>query len=967
MECGAERARRRVGHVSGNERSRINETLFSDGAAAIVSTAAFHAIGRWLQLTFAALVAVCTLSSAHAAAIDACNSPAFETVLQGKKNAVKATAIDLRAEAYWLNRNLIQWPKVTANGRFRLYAAATESINAVVGARVTGSDQALDLHVYSGSVTAEISSRFKFVADGVRLQLLALADGRSRDLHRGQLLLVKEDPSGRVVQFSRLQIPGVLDDWYASAAREPALGVTIERAGKATTTQFKLWAPTARAVSLCLFRDGSTRASQRLAMRSHESTGVWVGQVAGDRSGGYYVYLVDINVAGVGLVQNRVTDPYSISLTTDSKRSYIADLNSAALKPEVWDASAAPARVKSATDMVIYELHLRDFSINDATVSTTQRGKYGAFTEPQSNGMKHLHALSAAGLTDVHLLPVFDIATIPEAGCSADAMPVNAAPDSDAQQTAVLASKARDCFNWGYDPFHFTAPEGSYATDAADGAVRIREFRQMVQSLHQAGLRVGMDVVYNHTSAAGQQATSVLDRIVPGYYHRLNAHGVIETSTCCANTATEHLMMAKLMIDSVVTWAKHYKIDSFRFDLMAHQPRETMLRLKQAVNAAAGRDIQLLGEGWNFGEVADGARFVQAAQLQLNATSIGTFSDRARDAVRGGGPMDSGPSLVSRQGYVNGLGYDRNAQAPVEASTDALLRAADMVRVGLAGSIRDYLMTTYRDERLMPEKIDYNGQPGGYVSEPTEVVNYIENHDNHTLFDNNAFKLPVSTSREDRARVQILAAAINMFSQGTAYFHAGVDTLRSKSMDRNSYDSGDWFNRLDWTYRDNYFGTGLPPKTDNENDWPMITPLLRNASIKPTQTEIEWTRDAFKDLLQIRSSTPLFRLPTAAEIKQRLTFYNVGSTQVPTLLVGYLNGANRADSGFQALAYFINVDKVEQQISVAALAGRKWVLHPVHLKSDAADKRIAASATFDAVAGTFTVPPRAAAVFVVSH
>jgi pullulanase len=485
-----------------------------------------------------------------------------------------------------------------------------------------------------------------------------------------------------------------------------------------------------------------------------------------------------------------------------------------------------------------------------------------------------------------------------------------------------------------------------------------------VQSLHQAGLRVGMDVVYNHTSAAGQQATSVLDRIVPGYYHRLNAEGGIETSTCCANTATEHLMMGKLMIDSVVTWAKHYKIDSFRFDLMAHQPRDTMLRLKRAVNAAVGHDIQLLGEGWNFGEVADGARFVQASQLQLNGTAVGTFSDRARDAVRGGGPMDGGSLLGSRQGYVNGLGYDRNEQAPVEPNTDALLRAADMVRVGLAGSIRDYVMTTYRDQALPLEKIDYNGQPAGYVREPTEVVNYIENHDNHTLFDNNAFKLPVTTSREDRARVQILAAAINMFSQGTAYFHAGVDTLRSKSMDRNSYDSGDWFNRIDWTYRDNYFGTGLPPKTDNENDWPVSAPLLRNASIKPTQTEIEWTRDAFKDLLQIRASTPLFRLPTAAEIKQRLTFHNVGSAQIPTVLVGHLSAANRENSTFQSLAYFINVDTVAQQISVAALAGQRWVLHPVHLKRDAADKRIAATATVDTATGTFTLPPRAAVVFV---
>ena len=922
--------------------------------------------GRAFRIALAVLTLVGTLLSAHAAEIDACNSPRFESISTVGESTSDARAIDLRAAAYWLNRKLIQWPNVSAGGRFRLYAAATESIRATVGVQVVGSDRALDLSVFSSAVPAELVTRFKFVATGVRLQLPAMPDARSRDLHRGQLLLVKEDAQGRVLQSTRLQLAGALDDWYASAAREASLGVTIQRSGDTTTTQFKLWAPTARAVSVCLFRGGSTQASKRLSARLDKFSGVWVSKLAGDRTGSYYTYLVEIYVGGVGRVLNSVTDPYSISLTTDSKRSYIADLNSALLKPKAWDTTAAPTRVKSATDMVIYELHLRDFSINDATVSADQRGKYGAFAEPNTDGMKHLRALSAAGLTDVHLLPVFDIASIPEASCSTSLAPPHGAPDGDTQQAALLANKAHDCFNWGYDPFHFTAPEGSYASDAVDGAVRIREFRQMVQSLHQAGLRVGMDVVYNHTSSAGQQATSVLDRIVPGYYHRLNAEGAIETSTCCANTATEHMMMGKLMIDSVATWAKQYKIDSFRFDLMAHQPHATMLRLKHAVSAAAGREIQLLGEGWNFGEVANGARFVQAAQLQLNGTGIGTFSDRARDAVRGGGPMDTGPSLVLRQGYVNGLGYDPNEQARIEPSDEALLRAADMVRVGLAGSIRNYTMTTYQDQSLPLEKIDYNGQPAGYVREPTEVVNYIENHDNHTLFDNNAFKLPLTTSREDRARVQIVAAAINMFSQGTAYFHAGVDTLRSKSMDRNSYDSGDWFNRLDWTYTDNYFGTGLPPKIDNEADWPLIAPMLRNASIKPTSTDIMWTRDAFKDLLQIRNSTPLFRLTSAAEIKQRLTFYNVGSTQIPTVLVGHLNGANRADADFKSLAYFINVGKRAEHISVAALAGQKCVLHPVHLQSNAADKRISATASCDAATGTFTVPPRAAVVFVLN-
>ncbi len=340
--------------------------------------------------------------------------------------------------------------------------------------------------------------------------------------------------------------------------------------------------------------------------------------------------------------------------------------------------------------------------------------------------------------------------------------------------------KDRDCFNWGYDPFHYTAPEGSYATDPDDGARRILEFRQMVQALHRAGLRVGMDVVYNHTAASGQHEKSVLDRIVPGYYHRLDAAGRVERSTCCDNTATEHRMMGKLMLDSVLTWAREYKIDSFRFDLMGHQPRALMEQLQRRLRAELKREIPLIGEGWNFGEVADGARFVQASQLSLNGSGIGTFSDRARDAVRGGGPADGGDKLLALQGYVNGLHYDPNGHS--QQTREDLLRAADMVRVGLAGTLRGVMLKTWRDEALPLERIDYNGQPAGYASQPAETVNYVENHDDQTLFDLNAFKLPRNTSREDRARVQLLAAATTAFSQGIAYFHAGIDTLRSKSM-----------------------------------------------------------------------------------------------------------------------------------------------------------------------------------------
>ena len=863
------------------------------------------------------------------------------------------------ARAYWLNKQLIQFPKIDSTGVFKLYHSAKGQIVVAKDAAVTGADGAITLDVYPGAVPPAAAERFKYIGAGVVLAVKTADLTQLPDLHNKQLVLVQENAAGLTQNASTAQMAGALDDLYGAAAAVPDLGVSIQDGN----TQFKLWAPTAQKVSVFTYADRIARASAGVAMTFDAATGVWTGNLSGDHSGAYYAYSVEVFVRGVGLVRNLVTDPYSVSLTTDSKRSYIADLSAPALKPAGWDASTAPAKVAAQTDMTIYELHVRDFSANDLSVSTVNRGKYLAFTETGSNGMKHLKALSDAGLTDVHLLPVFDIATVPEGGCTAVA--TGGAADSEDQQAAVAAVKDSDCFNWGYDPFHFNAPEGSYASSAADGARRVVEFRAMVAALHSAGLRVGMDVVYNHTTASGQNDKSVLDRVVPGYYHRYDSKGAVERSTCCDNTATENLMMGKLMIDSTVLWAKQYKIDSFRFDLMAHQPRSVMEALQTAVNTATGRSINLIGEGWNFGEVQNNARFRQASQLELNGSGIGTFSDRARDHVRGGGPFDGGDSLIANQGYISGLFYDANDMGGGKTRGD-LLWSTDVIKVGLAGSIRSYVMTTSWDATIPLQDVNYNGQPAGYVLNPGEVVNYVENHDNQTLFDINAYKLPTSTSKEDRARAQILGVAINAFSQGVSYFHAGIDTLRSKSMDRNSYNSGDWFNRLDWTYTDNYFGIGLPPKEDNSANWSLIKPLLANAAIKPTATEIGWTRDAFRDLLKIRSSSTLLRLRTGDDIKARLTFYNSGSTQVPTVLVGHLNGAGYAGAGFQELAYFVNVDKVAQTLTVDALKGKAFVLHPVHTTATAADKRPATSAAYVSATGAFTIPPRTALVYVVN-
>ncbi|WP_269533787.1 alpha-1,6-glucosidase domain-containing protein [Chitinimonas sp. BJYL2] len=865
----------------------------------------------------------------------------------------------LDARAYWLSRQYLQWPKVDTGHVFKLYHARNGKIVATKDAAVSGADGALTLTVAS-SVPAAAAERFKYVSAGVALKVADADLPKLGELFQSQLLLVQETADGKVQNATTAQLAGALDEQFAAASSVSDLGVSIAGGN----TVFKLWAPTAQKVQACVFDSGSAKAASIEALSRDAATGVWRASKAGDLSGKYYSYLVDVFVRGVGVVRNRVTDPYAISLTTDSKRSYIADLNAASLKPAGWDSHAMPA-IAAQEDMNIYELHVRDFSVNDPTVSVANRGKYLAFTEVASNGMKHLKALAQAGMTDVHLLPVFDIASVPEAGCVSPTIP-SAAADAEAQQAAVAAVRDQDCFNWGYDPYHFGAPEGSYASDAADGAKRIIEFRQMVQALHAAGLRVGMDVVYNHTSASGQNEKSVLDRVVPGYYHRLNNTGGIENSTCCANTATENAMMAKLMIDTAKLWAVHYKIDSFRFDLMAHQPRAAMEQLRTVVNAATSRDIQLIGEGWNFGEVANGARFVQASQLSLNGSGIGTFSDRARDLIRGGSGFDSGMNLRRNQGYINGLYYDDNGTGGGKTRND-LMWAADVVKVGLAGSLRDYTLTTHWDAALKLADINYNGQPAGYVSDPQEAVNYVENHDNQTLFDINAYKLPDSTSTADRARVQMLGAALNMFSQGVNYFHAGIDTLRSKSLDRNSYNAGDWFNRLDWSYSDNYFGTGAPGKDDNGDNYSVIKPLLANAGIKPTAADIAWTRDVFRDLLAIRKSSTLFRLRTADEVKQRLSFLNTGSSQEPTVIAARLNGAGYAGAGFTELLYLVNVDKAEHTLAIPSLSGKAYALHPVQAATSAADARVrSAAVTACSNTGSFRIPARSAVVCVLN-
>ncbi|KAH9326336.1 hypothetical protein KI387_006514, partial [Taxus chinensis] len=347
----------------------------------------------------------------------------------------------------------------------------------------------------------------------------------------------------------------------------------------------------------------------------------------------------------------------------NGERSLFVNLNDAALKPKGWDSLAdEKPQLESFSDIVIYELHIRDFSVNDKSVDPNLRGTYLGFTSHDSAGMCHLKKLAESGLTHLHLLPSFHYATVDDNKENwkyiDDDKLASLPPDSEEQQAQIVAIQDEDGFNWGYDPILWGVPKGSYSTNP-NGSCRTLEFRKMVQALNHIGLRVILDTVYNHLHASGpNDKGSVLDKVVPGYYLRRNADGLVENSACMNNTASEHYMVNRLIIDDLLLWATEYKVDGFRFDLMGHLMKSTMVsarnaldRLSKQKNGVDGSKIYIYGEGWDFGEVAHNGRGTNASQVNLAGTGIGSFNDRIRDSVLGGSPF--GPHL--QQGFVTGL------------------------------------------------------------------------------------------------------------------------------------------------------------------------------------------------------------------------------------------------------------------------------------------------------------------------
>ena len=877
---------------------------------------------------------------------------------------------DIRAaQAHWVRRDLIAWDTglLLPDATFELHVAADGGLE-LSGGAISGGD-ATTLAIDPDGLPADVLRQFPHLADMTALRIPSDDTDAFPAYLQGQVALTLVQGE-RLYDATGLQIAGVLDDLYATDA---PLGVTWDDGAPSIA----LWAPTARSVTLHRFADATGDALATHTMDRDDATGVW--SVTGDASWRwhYYLFEVEVFVHATGRVErNVVTDPYSLSLAMNSARSQIVDLRDPSLAPDGWHELVKPG-IADPVDVVVYELHVRDFSSADPLVPEELTGTYLAFTLDDSHGLRHLRNLADAGLTHLHLLPTFDLATIDEDRTTWLEPQIDVSlPDGGPRpQEAVQAIRDRDGFNWGYDPWHYNVPEGSYATDP-QGPARIREFREMVMALWDMDLRLVVDVVYNHTNAAGQGSKSVLDRIVPGYYHRLDANGGVTTSSCCPNTATEHAMMERLMIDSVRLWAEHYKVDGFRFDLMGHHMKRNMLAVREALDALSaqthgvdGPAVYVYGEGWNFGEVADDARGTNATQRNMAGTGIGTFNDRLRDAVRGGGPFDGGLDLVANQGFASGRGVlpnDATAALPRDAQLAAMLRAADQVRVGLAGNLEAFTFEGMDGTTVRGDEIDYNGQSAGYGRVPQDHVVYVSKHDNQTLWDILQYKLPRHLATQDRVRAQLVALSTVMFSQGVPFFHAGSDLLRSKSFDRNSYDSGDWFNAIDWTMTTNGMGRGLPLASDNRDNWSLMRDRLVDPLLHPSPGDIAFAAAVFQEYLRVRRDSPLLRLRTADDVMARVSFHDTGPDQVPGVIVMEIrddvDGLPALDPAVDRLLVVFNATDRRVSLVAPALAGRPYLVHPE--QATGADADTLAGAFVLTANGRLGVPAFSTVVFV---
>jgi hypothetical protein len=470
-----------------------------------------------------------------------------------------------RAKAHWLRRDLLAWPgRAPAGSVFQLHAAAGQLKPAATG--VTGGE-ALALDHRSGRVARRRAGGRPQVAGMTALRLSAADAARVPALLRGRWWCRCRGPMAACAIPAASSWPAC---WMTSL-------LTARSASWAGGVPVRVWAPTAQSAggsAACRSHHLHSRrwsGGRRLERHRHSDCR---GMSIASRS--------RFSCATGKVETNLVTDPYSRALSTNSQASTFVDLADPATAPPGWATLALPP-LAAPEDITISELHVRDFSALDPAVPAAQRGTYSAFTL-DTPGTRHLKSMARAGLTHVHLQPVFDIATIDESAASGRTRATGALPPIPSSSRPPWPPCDADGYNWGYDPWHFGVPEGSYAVQP-EGVARVQEFRGMVQALAGMGLSTVVDVVYNHTNSSGQSRTSVFDRIVPGYYHRLSADGGVETSTCCENTASENRMMEKFIVDDVVHWARDYKIRGFRFDLMGHHMKRNMEKVRDALAA----------------------------------------------------------------------------------------------------------------------------------------------------------------------------------------------------------------------------------------------------------------------------------------------------------------------------------------------------------------------------------------------
>lgn len=526
---------------------------------------------------------------------------------------------------------------------------------------------------------------------------------------------------------------------FSSKAFEEKYTYTGDDLGAVYTkekTNFRVWAPTAEKVALNFYEAGDGEGLIETVEMTAAENGTWTYEKTGDAAGTYYTYSVTVN----GNTKEAV-DPYAKAVGVNGNRGMVIDLE--ASNPEGFDKDTRPEFVEM-TDAVIYELHVRDLS-SDENSGIENKGKFLGLTETGtvnkeglSTGLDHIKDL---GVTHIHLLPSFDYATVDETNLESGQ------------------------FNWGYDPKNYNVPEGSYSTDPYNGEVRVKEYKEMVQTLHENGIRVIMDVVYNHTFNTEE---SNFQKIVPDYYYRMNDAGYSNASGCGNETASERAMMRKYIVDSVVYWATEYHVDGFRFDLMGIHDIETMNAVREALNQV-DPSIIIYGEGWTSGDspLPETERALKKNTSMLDG--IAAFSDDIRDGIKGNvfDALD--------KGFVNG------GENMAEAIKYSVVGATENSQVDYAS---------------------YEKSNGWWAGSPKQTINYVSCHDNLTIWD----KLAISNgddSEEDRLKMNKLSTAIVFTSQGIPFIQAGEEMLRSKELEdgtfsENSYNLPDSVNSLKW-------------------------------------------------------------------------------------------------------------------------------------------------------------------------